>query len=257
MKRRSKALLAITLLSPGLAFAACDVRSGSATAALVELYTSEGCSSCPPADKRLTGFSSATHAMDKVVPLSLHVDYWDDLGWKDPFAQAGFAERQRWLVNANGHKTVFTPHFFVSGKEVRDWRGDLAQELKRATAEPARASIRLRAEPAPSGTIAIAGSVSLPSPSIKGDVALFVAVTEDKLVSNISAGENRGVTLLHDHVVRELIGPIALQDGDTRLKRTVTVRRTWNAAELGVVAFVQDRLSGQVLQAAGASQCLA
>jgi len=88
-------------------------------------------------------------------------------------------------------------------------------------------------------------------------VALFVAVTEDKLVSNISAGENRGVTLLHDHVVRELIGPIALQDGDTRLKRTVTVRRTWNAAELGVVAFVQDRLSGQVLQAAGASQCLA
>src|SRR6476620_7857286 len=75
--------------------AACEVRSGSATAALVELYTSEGCSSCPPADKRLTGFSSATQ--DKVVPLSLHVDYWDDLGWKDPFAQAGFAERQRWL----------------------------------------------------------------------------------------------------------------------------------------------------------------
>ena len=136
-------------------------------------------------------------------------------------------------------------------------RNNLAQEVKRVTAEPARASIRLRAEPAPGGTISIDGSVSLPGPSTKGPLALFIAVTEDKLVSNISAGENQGVTLLHDHVVREWIGPIALQDGDTRFKRAVAVRRTWNAAELGVVAFVQDRLSGQVLQAAGASQCLA
>ena len=256
MKRRSKALLAITLLSPSLGFAACDVRSGPTKAALVELYTSEGCSSCPPADKRLSEFRPATRASDNVVPLSLHVDYWDALGWKDPYSQHRFGERQRWLVNANGHETVFTPHFFVSGKEVQDWRSDLSRELARVTAEPARAGIRLHAASAPGGTISIEGSVTAPSPGTKAAMVLFVAVTEDKLVSNISAGENRGVTLLHDHVVREWIGPIALRDGDNHFKRTVTVRHGWNEVHLGVAAFVQDTASGQVLQAVGASQCL-
>jgi hypothetical protein len=256
MKRRSKTLLAITLLSPTLGWAACDVRSGPATAALVELYTSEGCSSCPPADKRLTEFPSGTHGSDDVVPLSLHVDYWDDLGWKDPFSQSRFSERQSWLVHANGHKTVFTPHFFVSGTEVRDWRDDLARQLKRVTAEPARASIRLRAEMTPGGTISIAGSATPSKESTKAATALFIAVTEDKLVSSISAGENRGVTLSHDHVVREWIGPIPLKKGDTDFKRTVTARRDWDAAQLSVAAFVQDFGSGQVLQAVEASQCL-
>jgi hypothetical protein len=256
MKRPGKALLAITLLSPALGWAACDVRSGPATTALVELYTSEGCSSCPPADKRLAEFPSGTHPSGNVVPLSLHVDYWDDLGWKDPFSQSRFSERQSWLVHANGHKTVFTPHFFVSGTEVRDWRGDLARELKRVNAEPARASIRLHAEMTPDGTISIAGSATPAGASTKPAAALFIAVTEDKLVSNVSAGENRGVTLSHDHVVREWIGPIPLERGDTRFKRTVIARRDWNAAQLNVAAFVQDLGSGQVLQAVDASQCL-
>ena len=74
-----------------------------------------------------------------------HVDYWDDLGWKEPFAQPQFSERQSWLVHANGHKTPFTPHFFVSGAEVRDWQGDLGDQLKRVTAEPAPASISVHA----------------------------------------------------------------------------------------------------------------
>ena len=256
MKRPSKALLAITLLSPTLGWAACDVQSGPTTTALVELYTSEGCSSCPPADKRLTEFPSGTRRSGNVVPLSLHVDYWDDLGWKDPFSQPRFSERQSWLVHANGHKTVFTPHFFVSGTEVRDWRGDLGDELKRVTARPARASIHLHAEMSPSGTISIAGSATPSRASTKSVAALFIAVTEDKLVSNISAGENRGVTLSHDHVVREWIGPIPLEQGDTGFKRTVTARQEWNAARLSVAAFVQDLGSGQVLQAVDASQCL-
>src|SRR3954471_12909939 len=133
MKRRINAMLAVVLLSPSLGWAACDVKSGAKTAALVELYTSEGCSSCPPADKRLSQFPSRDHSLEQVVPISLHVDYWDYIGWKKPFGQHQFSERQDWLVHANGHKTSFTPHFFVSGKEVRDWRGDLVDELKRVT----------------------------------------------------------------------------------------------------------------------------
>jgi hypothetical protein len=94
MNRPISAILATALLSPALGWAACDVDSGPKTAALVELYTSEGCSSCPPADKRLSQFPAHGHSLEQVVPISLHVDYWDDLGWKEPFAQPQFSERQ-------------------------------------------------------------------------------------------------------------------------------------------------------------------
>src|SRR5271169_1166714 len=140
MNRRINAILAIALLMPTFSFAACDVKSGPKTAALVELYTSEGCSSCPPADKQLSQFPSPEYSLGQVVPISLHVDYWDYIGWKEPFAQAQFSERQSWLVRANGHKTVYTPHFFVSGIEVRDWGADLGAEVNRVSAETARAS---------------------------------------------------------------------------------------------------------------------
>jgi len=254
MNRRVNAILAIALLMPTVSFAACDVKSGPKAAALVELYTSEGCSSCPPADKQLSQFPSREYSFGQIVPISLHVDYWDYIGWKEPFAQPKFSERQSWLVRTNGHKTVFTPHFFVSGTEVRDWRADLGDQLKRVLAEPAGASIRVQAESGASGTLAVAASATAPrSPE---QLALFVALTEDKITSSVSAGENRGVTLAHDHVVREWIGPIALNGGHAEIKQAVTARSNWNAAQLGVVGFVQDMRTGHVLQAVGASQCL-
>ena len=254
MNRRINAILTIALLSPTLSWAACDVKSGPRTTALVELYTSEGCSSCPPADKRLSQFPSQAYSLEQVVPISLHVDYWDGLGWKEPFAQPQFAERQSWLVHANGHKTSFTPHFFVSGTEVRDWRGNLGDQLKRVTAEPAPASISVHAEATVPGTVSVAASATAPR---SGDpLALFLALTEDKLTSSVSAGENRGVTLSHDHVARKWIGPIALNAGQVDFKQVVTTGSGWNPAQLGIAAFVQDLRTGQVLQAIGASQCL-
>jgi len=254
MKRRINAILAVALLSPTISWAACDVKSGPSTTALVELYTSEGCSSCPPADKRLSQFPSRDYGLAQVVPISLHVDYWDDLGWKEPFAQSKFSERQSWLVHANGHKTVFTPHFFVSGTEVRDWRTVLADELKRVNAQAAGASVQVRSDETGSGALTVAGSASAPVSS--DPLALFVAVTEDKLSSNVSAGENRGVTLSHDHVVRQWIGPIALNAGHADVHQAVTVQPNWNPANLGIVGFVQDMKTGHVLQAVGASQCV-
>ncbi|HEX4596916.1 MAG TPA: DUF1223 domain-containing protein [Burkholderiaceae bacterium] len=254
MNRRINAILAAALLAPTFSWAACDVRSGQKTAALVELYTSEGCSSCPPADKRLSQFPSAEYGFAQVVPISLHVDYWDYIGWKEPFAQPQFSERQSWLAHANGHKTVYTPHFFVSGTEVRDWHEHLGDELKRVNAQPARASVGVHAELTGAGTVLVAASASAPSSS--GPLALFVAVTEDKLTSSVSAGENRGVTLSHEHVVRQWLGPIALNAGHVDFKQTVTDRSSWNSGQLGIAGFVQDLQTGQVLQAVGASQCL-
>jgi hypothetical protein len=188
------------------------------------------------------------------VPISLHVGYWDDLGWKEPFAQPQFSERQSWLVHANGHKTSFTPHFFVSGTEVRDWRGDLDDQLKRVTAEPAHAGIRVHAEATGPDAVSIAASATAPG---SGDpLALLVVLTEDKLTSSVSAGENRGITLSHDHVVRKWIGPIALNAGHVDFKQAVTTGSGWNPAQLGVAGFVQNLRTGQVLQAVGESQCL-
>ena len=115
MNRSISSTLVVALLAPTFSWAACDLTSGPKTAALVELYTSEGCSSCPPADKRLSQFPSTQYPYSQVVPISLHVDYWDYIGWREPFAQAQFAERQSWLVRTNGHKTVYTPHFFCLG----------------------------------------------------------------------------------------------------------------------------------------------
>jgi hypothetical protein len=230
------------------------VESGPKTAALVELYTSEGCSSCPPADKRLSQFPSREYGLEQLVPISLHVDYWDYIGWKEPFAQPRFSERQSWLVHANGHKTIFTPHFFVSGTEVRDWHDGLSDELKRVTAQPARASIHVHAESSSPGTLSVAASATTTLPL--NQLGLFIALTEDKLTSSVSAGENRGATLSHDHVVREWIGPVALSAGHADLKQAVTTRSNWNSAQLGIAAFVQDLQTGQVLQAVGASQCL-
>lgn len=253
MKRRINAILTLALFSPTVSWAACDVQSGPRTTALVELYTSEGCSSCPPADKQLSQFPSREYGLEQVVPISLHVDYWDDLGWKEPFAQPQFAERQSWLVHANGHKTVFTPHFFVSGTEVRDWRAALGDELNQVISEPARASIRIHAESTRPGAVSVVASAT--GPGTGDPLALFVALTEDKLTSKITAGENRGATLSHDHVVRKWIGPVALNDGRVEFKQTVSTRSTWNVAQLGIAAFVQDLRTGKVLQAVGASQC--
>src|SRR5258708_18492546 len=254
MNRRVNAILAIARPMPTVSFAACDVKSGRKAAALVELYTSEGCSSCPPADKQLSQFPSREYNFGQVVPISLHVDYWDYIGWKEPFAQPKFSERQSWLVRANGHTTVFTPQFCVSGTEVRDWRGELGDELKRVLAAPAGASVHLQAESRGSDTLSIAASAT--APRSQEQLALFVALTEDKITSSVLAGENRGVTLSHDHVVREWIGPFALNGGHAEIKQAVTTRSTWNPPQLGVVGFVQDMRTGHVLQAVGASQCL-
>src|SRR5471030_1350375 len=122
---------------PAAGFAGCDVRSGPKTAALVELYTSEGCSSCPPADQQLRRLQQVLDPAAEVIPLALHVGYWDYIGWKDPYAQAPFGERQSWLVRANQRNTVYTPQFFVSGSEVRSWQVGLRDSVRQLNALPA------------------------------------------------------------------------------------------------------------------------
>jgi hypothetical protein len=257
MNSRTFAICALAAASsaglPATGFAACDVRSGPQTAALVELYTSEGCSSCPPADRELSRLRQVLDPAAEVVPLELHVDYWNYIGWKDAYAQGAFGERQSWLVHANRQNTVYTPQFFVGGTELRAWQGALRDKVRQLNTLAAAAAIRVRAGLTASGALALRADATARAGD--GPAALYLAVAESGLATKVTRGENGGVTLAHDHVVREWIGPIRLAGGSAQAQREIALPAAWNRARLEVVAFVADERSGSVLQAVSAQHC--
>ncbi len=243
-------LASTTALTAAPGFAACSAASGAERATLVELYTSEGCSSCPPADRRL---GQLTRAGAGIVPLALHVDYWDSIGWKDPFAQPSFTGRQQWEVQANAHRTSYTPHFFVDGNEVLDWRSDLNENL-RPSHRPAGARIAVVAEPAGGGRLHVRVDGTAVPATRAGDLRLFVVVTESGLTSQVGAGENSGARLSHDAVARHWIEPVALRAGSAHVDRMIAVPEV-AGGHVAIVAFVQDAATAEVLQAVGTDAC--
>ncbi len=252
--RRTLAALALLIAAPAaMAAPACSGSSGPQTTALVELYTSEGCSSCPPADRWLAALPNAQSSLRQAVPVALHVDYWDYIGWKDAFAKPEFAERQRFLVNANGKRTSFTPHFFVSGIEVLDWNRGLDATLKRINSRPARADIAIRAEKSAGGGLTLRATAT--ARATDKPLQLFLAVAESRIVTAVQAGENRGVTLNHAHVARKWIGPLPLAGGKLATAQEVALAPTWVKKNLTVIGFVQDSRSGEVLQALALEDC--
>jgi hypothetical protein len=228
----------------------CSAKSGTTTAALVELYTSEGCDSCPPADRWLSGLPAAGFGAGRVVPLALHVDYWDYIGWKDPFAKPLFAARQRELAAIGRNRVVYTPQVVLAGKDYRGWpaRSRFAEAIAAINATPARAEIELTL-----GAGEIRAQVAVPRREDREEAALFVAVYENGLSNRVTAGENRGTTLNHDFVVREWWGPLALDTAGT----AAVARPASTRANGGVAAFVQSRRTGEVLQALALPACAA
>jgi hypothetical protein len=233
----------------------CSKQSSAHTVALLELYTSEGCSSCPPADKFVSNLHNTGVKADQVVPLSLHVDYWDYIGWKDKFANSIFTQRQRWLSALADTRTVYTPEIFIAAQEVRDWSApqSIAAAIKRINDRPAQAEIKM--------TLGQAANRALPlEVNVKNarDGNLFVALYENGLSTQVAAGENQGATLKHDYVVRDWIGPVAL--GSNAAGRKVVLPRLLaipgNAItkNLGVAAFIQTD-KGEILQAVSIPVC--
>ena len=260
MSTPATALLFACLALPLAAEAAvCSRQSPPHTVALLELYTSEGCSSCPPADRWLQELPQK-FGPDQLLALSLHVDYWDYIGWKDRFAQPQFTERQRQLSRLAGGSTIYTPEVFTAMKELRGWRSptELAQRVKRINEQPAAAQITLLMQPAAGGAVEVQASFALvpgvpPRQQIEGVVVLY----ENKLSSQIRAGENHGATLQHDRVVRFWSAPIALdaQTGRASWRQTIALPADWKRADLGVAALVQDARAGQVLQVVSMAAC--
>lgn len=180
-------------LTPAQAAAtSCAAADGRSPKVIVELYTSEGCSSCPPADAWL----AALPRDGSVLALAFHVDYWDSLGWTDRFADAAYTGRQRQLQASSGARFVYTPQLIVGGRDFPGWRQLPAAALaSSAPALPADApSLRLRREGAQLiAEVGAGGSAPL---------AGYWALLEDGHQSQVAAGENSGHALRHEHVVR-------------------------------------------------------
>ena len=238
-------------LLPATGFAACEARSGPKRAALVELYTSEGCDSCPPADRWLQGLGARGFAPGRVVPLSLHVNYWDYIGWKDPYAQQRFAERQRRLAQVIRARVVYTPQVMLQGQDFRRWyaAGAFEKEVARINARPPAAHIALRLEAGRPDTLRTEVRAELVDAAQAPDAALYLASYENKLVSSVAAGENRGRTLSHDYVVFEWVGPVPFTAGRIREQRALPLLPNAVPGHSGVAAFVQNRRTAEVLQA--------
>jgi len=254
---KSKYALAAMTVAFAFTFAAhaagpaCSTYSGPRTTALVELYTSEGCDTCPPADRWLSSLFAQGFKPDQVVPLALHVDYWDYIGWKDPFAKGEFSARQRRLAQMKRPSIVYTPQVLLQGQDFRRWSGsEFTEQVVRINSRPARARIALTIRAVAPEAIHAELSAMLIDPSERKNAAVYLAAYENKLASEVAAGENRGKRLEHDFVVREWIGPIGFGEGaKLEEKLALPLLPGANPRHLGVAAFVQNRATSDVLQA--------
>lgn len=185
-------LFAITLLLFTSTIAtALEFNSGDKQVQLIELYTSEGCSSCPPADIFLTKFLDDPTLWKSRIPIAIHVDYWDYIGWKDRFASKENSARQRLHAKQGNVSQVYTPGFIVSGEEWRSWfLGDRIIPISQA--KPGKLLLNIDGE-------SFDASFS-PTKNVDSKLELHLALLGFGLVNDINAGENHGRKLVHNFV---------------------------------------------------------
>jgi hypothetical protein len=228
-------------------------RSGKRTPVLVELFTSEGCSSCPPADQVLAQLQESQPVANAVViPLSEHVDYWNYIGWADPFSSPAFSERQRAYARALRLEQVYTPQMVISG-QAEFVGSDRSRALAaiRAAARAPQADVQAKPANAPDSPATLDVRVDNLPPVRQGDKAeVLLAITEDGLSSSVSRGENAGRRLAHTAVVRSMraLGEARAGHVFTASPR-MSLERSWKSGSLSAVVFVQEQASGRVLGA--------
>jgi hypothetical protein len=182
----------ITLVS---AHAETTLRSGPQRASLLEIYTSEGCSSCPPAESWLSGFQGDHRLWKEIVPVAFHVDYWDRLGWKDRFAKQEYTARQQEYSAAWGTSSVYTPGFVLDGQEWKGWfdHSPLPEPHDR-----------------PAGTLEVkiegqTAKITFSQYSGLKDIEAYIVPLAMDISSDVRAGENRGRKLAHSFVALDLV----------------------------------------------------
>jgi hypothetical protein len=228
-------------------------------AVLVELFTSEGCSSCPPADRWLIELQERQPVAGvEVISLGEHVDYWDGLGWRDRFSSAELTGRQRDYSLHFGQNRIYTPQMVVDGAEefVGSDKREAREAIQRA-ASRAKALVRIARDSTPGDAASARWTIHVdglpPKAPARADV--YVAVTESGLANEVNNGENRGRRLQHSSVVRVLqkigeMGGVPPAKFEHHIE--LPFDPAWNKKNLRVVAFVQEPNVGRVLGAASA-----
>jgi hypothetical protein len=230
-------LWGIVLLALVPAHAETTLRSGPQRVSLLELYTSEGCSSCPPAESWLGGLKTDGRLWKEIVPVAFHVDYWDDLGWKDRFAKQEYTSRQRAYSIAWGTSSVYTPGFVLDGQEWKGWFNGSA--LPGPADRPAgKLEVKIG-----SRVVKITFSEDSGEKEIE---AHFVPMAMD-VNSAVRAGENRGRKLVHSFIALDLVSrKLTDKNGDF----TVELPFDYAAAK-AVAVWVTQVGSVRPVQAAG------
>lgn len=243
--RRNSVLKAELLLIPCallvvMTSGAAEFKSTARRATLVELYTSEGCSSCPPADRWFTTLKRDPRLWTEIVPVAFHVDYWDYIGWRDIFAVPENSQRQRHHARSGNVSTVYTPGFVVNGHEWRGWFGGEPLPLSKDTV----------------GTLSIEHdgnevAIEYTAQQTTGALTATVAILGCDLVREIESGENRGRRLTHDFVVLGRASVRLVQDGSTYSGRIATPAINTRADRLAVATWITDGATLIPIQAAG------
>jgi len=233
--QRSLFLMTLTLASPMLQ--AQTFESAEQAVPLIELYTSEGCSSCPPADRWLSSLSDDDALWSGFVPMAFHVDYWDYIGWKDPFASREYSQRQRRYANEFGESTVYTPGVRKGGDEWRRWRF-FANPEGNSKEKVGKLSLTV----SENGEFKANFAVDKPSQQLN------VALLGIGLSSEVTRGENRGKTLNHDFVVLGISSYSSSQAGQWQ---GVLPTPSNKAPKYAVAAWITEGGSLKPVQATG------
>jgi hypothetical protein len=236
-------ILASLLSTPVFAGTPIVVNSGDRQTAVVELYTSEGCSSCPRADRWLEKLVTTPQQDLDLLALAFHVDYWDYLGWKDRFSNADYSKRQRVLGANNRQRTIYTPEFFVNGKEARG-SANILKKIQQTNQQPAPLTLQLTVSRDQTELVV---SVQTPTELDNGEsIHHRYLVYENKLSTDVRRGENSGKVLHHEQVVRYMSPAQSLQAEN---QHRIAIDPAWQAKNLGVAVLVTSVGAHRYLQA--------
>ncbi len=220
----------------------CTAQSAATLTPVLELYTSEGCSSCPPADQWMSTLKDA-NKRGSVVAQAFHVNYWDYIGWVDRFAVPTHTTRQREMARASGQSGIYTPQLIKNGRDSRDYAGALDMPSSKSgggATPPSRATLAITQ----TATDRFEASVTPIDP--KAAWSAYWTVTEHGHSSRVTAGENKGEALKHDFVVRQY-SVAGAYTGSSKLKLNALPASAAHPRQINLVVF--DTKTGQPMQA--------
>jgi hypothetical protein len=235
----------------------CNWVSPAERVIVAELYTSQGCSSCPPADRWLSSQLSTPERSKNILALSFHVDYWNYIGWEDPYSKKQFTERQYAHKRAGNVSQIYTPQYVFSNREMRRWgqAGLVPQQLAAMQQDKAPVGLQVSLERRQANRVEIEVKTEWLDERYSGG-RVFLAFYEDNLSQQVKAGENRGELLKHDRVVRHLSEVKKVSPTSKVQVFNHTLPSDWNQNNVGLGVIVENNESNTVLQALNVPKAL-